>query len=65
MTFWWIAQICRWVSSIAVFLKATRKVSFFSLKEAEVRVQALLAAGTMAETVVITVCAVPKKPVAN
>ena len=46
------------------FFEGDKQVSFFSLKEAEVKYKPS-AAGTMAETVVITVCAVPKKPVAN
>jgi hypothetical protein len=46
------------------FFERDKQVSFFSLKKAEVNYKPS-AAGTMAETVVITVCAVPKKPVGN
>jgi hypothetical protein len=46
------------------FFEGDKQVSFFSLKEAEVKYKPS-AAGSMVETVVITVCAVPKNPAGN
>ena len=46
------------------FFEGDKPVSSFSLKTADV-IYKPSAAGTMVETVVITVCAVPKKPVGN